>query len=160
MLPSENVAGKTALPWAVETVTNEMLVDPPFISFLKRLPILEQPWLCWSATPPAALRFPSLYSGSLWSPLHCFLPFPVMAKLGDCLKVIRQGFRLAKLQALQWIHLENVAWEFFIHGHMVRLCQGFSEVLDFSFLVRSSSIYRCFQWLKQSHMYFLVQIFP
>ena len=61
-----------------------------------------------------------------------------MAKLGDCLKVSRQGFRLAKLQALQGLQLESVAWEFFIHGHMVRLCQGFSEVLDFSFLVRFS----------------------
>lgn len=32
-----------ALPWAAERVTNEMLIDPPFILSLKCLPILEHP---------------------------------------------------------------------------------------------------------------------
>lgn len=76
MLPSENVAGKTALPWAVEIVTNEMLVDAPFISFLKCLPISEQPWLHRSATPPAALRFPSLDAGSPLIPITLYSSFP------------------------------------------------------------------------------------
>lgn len=128
MLLSENAAGNTALPWAVGIVTNEMLVDPPCISFLKCLPMLEQPWLCWGATPPAALRPPSLHSGSPLISTTLLSTFPSNGQIRRL-----QGSRLAKLQAFQWLHLESVAWEFFIHGHMVRLCQGFSEVLGFSF---------------------------
>ena len=84
MLLSENAAGKAALPWAVGIVTNEVLADPPCISFLKCLPILEQPWLCWGATPLAALRPPSLDSGSPRISITLLSTFPSNGQLGDC----------------------------------------------------------------------------
>ena len=68
------------------------------------------------------------------SQLHCFPPFPVMTQLGECLKVSGQGFRLAKRQVLQWIHLENMAQELLMSHHWAhgRLCQVISAALKFS----------------------------
>lgn len=51
----ERVVTKQHCGWAVERVTNEMLLDPPFILFLKHLPILEQPQ---SAEAPFTMQSP------------------------------------------------------------------------------------------------------
>lgn len=84
-----------------------------------------------------------------------------MTQLGDCLKVHRQGFRLAKLQALQWIHLESMAWELLASSFMgtwSSSVRAFFLLLELSFWSGPLSIYKYFQWLQPSHMYFLVSL--
>lgn len=121
MLPSENVAGKTALPclgcWDSDKWNTGWcpiyFLFKVFANIGTTLVALERHTSSSTEVPFTGRRVPS-------DPHFSLLPFPVTAKLGDCLNVSRQGFRLAKLQALQWIHLESVAWEF-IHGHVVTL---------------------------------------
>lgn len=99
-----------ALPWAAERVTNEMLIDLPFILFLKCLPILEHSSCV--GLPHCQQHWDSLHwaKSPIRSQLQYFLPCPIMTLLRDCLKVSRQGLTLAKFQALKWINLENLAW--------------------------------------------------
>lgn len=94
------------------------VVGPPFILFLKCLPILEQPRLC--QTPHRQQHWDSLHCAKrpIWSQGWLFPTFSSKDPISRLSTSEQARIQVGEDAGIQWIHLESMAWEFWVSSLM------------------------------------------